>query len=408
MELLNSLSEAVNNGINVVFRNTFAHKKVLYMLNDFNESSYLMMFDIHSTQEEKEINTVFNFLNEDESLEFILFKELSPHYNLSLDFLLHRPLMTQDRKEIELLLEQIEERDKIQRQLVSLDSEINFKTKQHLNVSLDEKDSFYRQLPLPLNTVDHKIKDIRDNTLLKQYFVEPINQKILNITNKKDFNPYEPSNNFSLLQNKKVMVFFNNIVKKCFKFNEDDEMCLLISKYQKQFGFEEKLNINENEFNQSAFESLLKDKVFDTQEDFNELFTVFNKMNSETMILENKIKEYLLHHYRITESPVECISSKTLNDALVFHLNIPSKEVVSFRNKLGRILITFGLKKKRLSDGNYYYGLVPKNNKEETKPYSLDEFKNKLETLEKERKEMKYKNTDIQKLPPAISTSCHR
>jgi hypothetical protein len=347
------------------FKNMFEvhHVKYnLFMINDFDESSYLTVFKMEKNTQ-YETDNIFGFLNSDDSLELSLVKDLTPSEGIVIEPLLNRPLLTQSKEMIEELIKELIQKEELQKQLEKLTDNLDYKINRLINKDVIRIEKVYPKIS------QNDFSDLsisKDNTAFKE-----IN--------------FYGDENYSFLEKKKIIVLFNKIIKKCFKFLDDDKLYLLIKKYQNQFCFEEKLSLNENEFNHSAFDSYFKDKTFDNIEDFNQLFDIFKNLNSEEMILENKIKKYLLDNFDITESPSDCISSKDLNDMFVGLLEISSKEVISFRNKLGRILLSFGLKKKRLSDGNYYYGLIKKEKTKKVEPFTLEEFDTKVKDLIQER-----------------------
>jgi hypothetical protein len=352
------------------FKNVFEVQQIknsLFMINDFDESSYLMIVTMEKNTQ-YEINRIFEFLNQDNSLELNLIKDVTPTEELVIKPLLNQSLLTQSKEMVEELIKELIQKEELQKQLQKLTDNLDYKINRLINKDVVKIERIY---PNVLSVIH---QDINSITL-------PSNK---DKTSFKEINFYGDEN-YSFLEKKKIVVVFNKIIKKCFKFLDDDKLYLLIKKYQNQFGFEEKLILNENEFNHSAFDSYFKDKTFDNIVDFNQLFDIFKNLNSEEMVLENKIKKYLLDNFDITESPSDCISSKDLNDMFVGLLEISSKEVISFRNKLGRILLSFGLKKKRLSDGNYYYGLIRKDKNKKDEPFTLEEFNTKVKDLIQER-----------------------
>jgi hypothetical protein len=56
------------------------------------------------------------------------------------------------------------------------------------------------------------------------------------------------------------------------------------------------------------------------------------------------------------------IKANEILTRLIIELQIFNKDKIKFTKELSGILLSMGLKKKRMADGIYYYGLVPKQN----------------------------------------------
>ena len=131
--------------------------------------------------------------------------------------------------------------------------------------------------------------------------------------------------------------------------------------------------------------------IYDNVADLEKRLTVLKTLNEETKI-DNKtksesdhVKEFIKNKYEINSKIEDKIKAQDIlfmvEDYFVFTINGFEKGRLSFRNKLSKYLLDMGLKKKRFSDGFYYYGLSEKKKFDNKK---LNE-KNILEQLKADR-----------------------
>jgi len=116
-------------------------------------------------------------------------------------------------------------------------------------------------------------------------------------------------------------------------------------------------------------------KMFDIRLNFIKEISNSDEENTSTTVA-NIIKS----KYYITEDEQDRVKAKTIMEAI----KSCSSEKISF-NTLSRILMNMGLKRKRFSDGNYYYGLVLK---QEIDPNRAHEI------IVNERRELNQKQTE--------------
>ena len=114
-------------------------------------------------------------------------------------------------------------------------------------------------------------------------------------------------------------------------------------------------------------------RAFIDKEDANEMIKGYDSMNrlsKQPTETENSIKGYLLNNYEISGDPQKMIKASVLQERISHGLmlspigNTPMLEesmtdVIAFRKTLSSVLLDSGLKKKRLRDGIYYYGIHP-------------------------------------------------
>lgn len=89
--------------------------------------------------------------------------------------------------------------------------------------------------------------------------------------------------------------------------------------------------------------------------------SLLEKTKSENNLYEEKclIEKYIKTTYKITNNSVEKIKSSHLQKEIEKEIKPIDK---TFRNRLSKYLLEMGIKKKRMTDGIYYYGLRPSNN----------------------------------------------
>ena len=183
----------------------------------------------------------------------------------------------------------------------------------------------------------HKLQKKDEKTLIKYYII--YNEKYngsFPITN--------PSNlELNILKNKKLG----------FNIYEEIEVC----KDNKEFI--------------TILNTLISNKVHDNENEFKKRINTIKNLykQSEDDLKEKSefdfIKSFINNRYKINNDiQYKIKASKILNiieDYLKYNISEFKTGKISFRNKLSKYLLELGLKKKRFTDGFYYYGLIHKN-----------------------------------------------
>jgi hypothetical protein len=115
----------------------------------------------------------------------------------------------------------------------------------------------------------------------------------------------------------------------------------------------------------------IKKKIF--------IFKNLNGNNDKNELNEKDIEKYLNSIYYISDNISNKIKSSELTNNILLYFRLDLKNI-GLKNKISMMLIEIGLKKKRFSDGNYYYGL-----KLREKDHNIIEFD--INHLIKQRKE---------------------
>jgi len=98
-----------------------------------------------------------------------------------------------------------------------------------------------------------------------------------------------------------------------------------------------------------------KSKSFET------LYEISNTENiDELKEIKNMIRGYINDNYRIDDNPKNIMKASIIHGNIEKDLGIYVKDSVKFKRALSNVLIGMNLKKRRLSDGIYYYGIIYK------------------------------------------------
>jgi len=76
--------------------------------------------------------------------------------------------------------------------------------------------------------------------------------------------------------------------------------------------------------------------------------------------ITNEIEAYIRENYKIDIDPKNIIKANEILGKIILELQYFDKDRIKLSKDLSNILLHMGLKKKRMSDGIYYYGIVPK------------------------------------------------
>jgi hypothetical protein len=150
---------------------------------------------------------------------------------------------------------------------------------------------------------------------------------------------------------------------------------LLITEYTKteesiakenRFGFE---FINVIEITPSLIKSLsesFNDKIFNNKEEVKEFINLSLKINLDNSE-KDKINNYLSRYITKNDNIEHKVKFNVIASKIELYFNMDSNNI-KFRNRLAKYLIDYGFKKKRFSDGFYYYGVI------------FNDFENKTDT----------------------------
>ena len=119
------------------------------------------------------------------------------------------------------------------------------------------------------------------------------------------------------------------------------------------------LNIKEldnikNYFHKRDFES--NEIILKKINSFEFLFDMNNDKNN------NEIEKFIRERYTINNEPKNMMKANEILGQLIIELQIFNKDKMKLAKELSSILLNMGLKKKRMADGIYYYGIVSKQN----------------------------------------------
>ena len=106
---------------------------------------------------------------------------------------------------------------------------------------------------------------------------------------------------------------------------------------------------------------------FESKELINNKITSFETLfdiNSEKPVDSTsfEIECFIKDHYKIDNDPKNLMKASTILQAVIYELQFINKDKLKLGKELSNILLKMGLKKKRMADGIYYYGIVPKPN----------------------------------------------
>ena len=119
------------------------------------------------------------------------------------------------------------------------------------------------------------------------------------------------------------------------------------------------LNIKEldnikNYFHKRDFES--NEIILKKINSFEFLFDINNDVN------DNEIEKFIRERYTIDNEPKNMMKANEILGQLMIELQYLNKDKMKLTKELSSILLSMGLKKKRMADGIYYYGIVSKQN----------------------------------------------
>ncbi len=127
----------------------------------------------------------------------------------------------------------------------------------------------------------------------------------------------------------------------------------LIKKYSKLD--KKELDNIKNYFHKRDFEN--SEIIIKKINSFESLFDINNDKKKD--IINNEIEAFIRDKYRIDNDPKNMIKANEILGQVILELQYVDKDKMKLSKELSNILLHMGLKKKRMSDGIYYYGIVP-------------------------------------------------
>lgn len=171
----------------------------------------------------------------------------------------------------------------------------------------------------------------------------------------------------------KYFIIYNQKYKGSFSITNPSDLELKILKNKKLgFGIHEEIEVcnNNTEFI-TILNTLISNKIHDTDNEFEKRINTIKNLykQSEDDLKEKSefdyVKSFINNRYTINNDIQYKIKASEILNIIEDYLkyNIPKFKTgkISFRNKLSKYLLDLGLKKKRFTNGFYYYGLVHKN-----------------------------------------------
>lgn len=113
-----------------------------------------------------------------------------------------------------------------------------------------------------------------------------------------------------------------------------------------------------NYFHKKNFEN--NETIFKKINSFEFLFDINNDKKNDKVY--NEIEEFIRERYIIDNQPKNMIKANEILEQIFLELQYCYKDKLKLTKELSSILINMGLKKKRMSDGIYYCGIVTKHN----------------------------------------------
>jgi hypothetical protein len=232
----------------------------------------------------------------------------------------------------------------INNNIISSDKEI-LKEKNLMNCLWDGKETINKRLDKLKNNEttldydleayneyeeDYFLKNINNYSYIEEKTIENENNKVLIIYHKEEMSPL-------------ILKDYSNLEETLAKKNS--------------FGFEfiDLLKLNNNMY--EILTKSINDKLFNNKEELKEFINITIKINkSDNLSEQEKVIDYF-KNYLIKDDNIENkVKFTTLATKIEEHLNINND--IKFRHRLSKYLINFGFKKKRFSDGFYYYGIT--------------------------------------------------
>ncbi len=130
-----------------------------------------------------------------------------------------------------------------------------------------------------------------------------------------------------------------------------------------------------NYFHKRYFES--NETLLKKINSFESLFDINNDKKND--IVNNEIEGFIRERYTFDNDPKNIMKANEILNALMLELQYYNKDKMKLSKELSGILLNMGLKKKRMADGIYYYGIVPKVSLIMTSETTDEKFKKSVE-----------------------------
>jgi len=373
-------------------------KNTIFLISDLNNNSRFVKIMNYEDNDFKKIKDFFEKTKSD--IDLIEYAKIT-YSDKTYDFLLNKNLVIEDTSHIDNLIQEMKDLQELQDKVSVLQNKI---TNLKINIGLENSkhntyvpsieneikitnfDKSYEIRTFPLVNTDVDLSKLAPLSSRIDFQSNPLTYENDNIKG------FDKNNNFALLNNiydeTDKFIMYCEYLNFSFILDKNDKMMNTFMKFKSHFGFKKSLKLDLDTYDEKLLTTLFENKFFDDEKDFLNLLDTFKNTikNDKEVILENKINRFIKLRYKITTSSNDCISAKELNESLIAYLNIEDTNSVSFRNKLGRILLNLGLQKKRKRDGIYYYGLVLKEiQPEKCEPIDNQIFNSSVNKLRKER-----------------------
>ncbi len=91
---------------------------------------------------------------------------------------------------------------------------------------------------------------------------------------------------------------------------------------------------------------------------FESLYDINNDKKKDS--INNEIEAFIRENYQIDNDPKNMLKANEISSKIILELQYFDKDKLKLGKELSNILLQMGLNKKRMSDGIYYYGIVPR------------------------------------------------
>jgi hypothetical protein len=230
------------------------------------------------------------------------------------------------------------------------------------NENSNEKKNF-------INTINNNFLNNNENSnIIKPCNIESYNFYYLNDDN--DNYNYLYNNYENIINNKEILYIISNTKSLItfIEYNLTDKHIEFLNNNNYGFNIEFKKEIfeNNNIKNNNIFD-MINNKYYENLDELNACVLNTKNLfenNIEIYNEEEKVTKIIKNIYKITDNINDKIKASELFEKiyneLIYFQNIKIKNKITFRNRFSKYLINMKLKKKRFSDGFYYYGLIQK------------------------------------------------
>lgn len=160
---------------------------------------------------------------------------------------------------------------------------------------------------------------------------------------------YCVSQNIGIVIENQNIIFVEYLIKN-FK---DFELVKSYSKLDKK-----ELDNIKNYFHKRNFEN--NDTILKKINSFEFLFDINN--DNKNNKVSNQIESFIRERYILNDEPKNMIKANEILEQVMLELQYFNKDKMKISKELSSILLNIGVKKKRMGDGIYYFGIVSKHN----------------------------------------------